>query len=178
MTEATKNEKVRKLVAAKSKRDAPYLLEALRDPEARTIAARYLADIGATEAIPSLMRLLSATDTRTRSAAIKALWSLGAVEALPDLEALAANDASPVVRSHAVGALERLGDPRAIPVLIEALQDSDGAVAWCAATALGSLGDVTAIEPLKAAAKRAHFLRRGAYRKAIRRIRSRKPAPD
>lgn len=173
VTERTKHQKVHALLIAKADRNDAHLLDALSDPDVRTIAASFVADVEAEGAVPRLLRLLTAADPRTRSAAIKALAKLRAVEAGPEVMAMAISDASPVVRSHAVGALEKVGDDRARPVLVEALKDSDRAVGWCAARVLGSLGDSTSIEPLRRAASETRFLRRGAYRKAIREIRSR-----
>lgn len=169
-----KNERIHALRLARSRGDASYLREALSDPDTRTFAARYLADIDATEAIPAVTRLLFVADARTRSAAIKALTKLGAEDVLPDLVAIATTDPSPVVRSHAIGAIRRLGNPDdVVPVLLQALQDPDGGVSVCAAEELGWVAGPAAIEPIQAAAVGAHFLRRGGYRKAIRRIRAR-----
>ena len=61
-----KNERIRALRVAKSRRDASYLREALSDPDTRTFAARYLGDIDATEAIPAVTRLIFVADARTR----------------------------------------------------------------------------------------------------------------
>ncbi len=52
------------------------------------------------------------------------------------------------VRRAAVGALEALGDPRAIEPLIGALRHRDEDVRCAAAEALGKLGDARAVEPL------------------------------
>jgi HEAT repeat protein len=171
--ELTKNQKGHALLIAKKNRDDAHLVAALTDPDVRTLAARFLADVGAVGAVPQLLMLLNASDPRTRSAAIKALARLRAVEARPALMSMAISDASPVVRSHAVGALEKVADDGARAVLIQALKDSDSAVGWCAARVLGLVGDATVIEPLRSAASKAPLLRRGAYRTAIRRIRSR-----
>jgi HEAT repeat protein len=173
VTELTKNQKVHALLVAKSNGDDDYLLAALTDPDVRTIASRLVADVQAEGAVPRLLTLLRAADPRTRSASIKALARLSAVEAEPVLLTMAISDTSPVVRSHAVGALERMGDDRARKVLVHALKDSDGGVRWCAAHVLGRIGDAACIEPLRRAASEAHFLRRRAYRRAIRRIRAR-----
>jgi HEAT repeat protein len=140
----------------------------------RTYAARYLADLGVGEAGPAITRLLSASDARARSAAIKALARLQYEDVTGTLIELASNDESPVVRSHAIGALGRTGsDERIERTLIDALSDPDPAVSWCAAHRLASIGGATAIGPLLAAAERAHPLRRRAYRKAVRQIRKR-----
>ena len=174
MTERTRNQKIQAVRVAKRNGDVAYLLAALADTDMRTFAARYLADIRARDAIPEVMRLLTAADPGTRSAAIKALTKLGAIEALPELMAMATDDASGVVRSHAVGAIRRLGDPAdVVPVLLQALRDADGGVSVCAAEELGWVGDQSAIEPIQAAGVGAHLLRRGGYRKAIRRIKAR-----
>ena len=96
------------------------------------------------------------------------------MEAVPELIKMVGADLSPVVRSHAVGALGRLGEPDVVvPVLLDALRDDDAGVSACAAEELGSVGDETAIEPIRAAAVGAHLLRRGAYSKAVRKIRRR-----
>jgi HEAT repeat protein len=133
-----------------------------------------LGQMGATEAIPQLMRLLSVADPKVRSSATKALWRLDAQDALPELMRMATTDPSPVVRSHAVGAIRRIGEPTLVmPVLLEALRDPDGGVSACAAEELGEIADASAIEQIKAASVGAHLLRGGAYRRAVRRIRKR-----
>jgi HEAT repeat protein len=169
----TKDQRIHRLMQAKAAGNIPVLVESLQDPDVRTIAASFLGDLGAKEAIPEISRLLSSSNPRTRSGAIKSLRKLHAVEQAPALLALALNDESSVVRSHAVGALETAGGPKAQQVLIEALNDPEPAVGWCAARVLGLIGDEQAIGPLKEGSARAHFLRRGAYRKAIRAIRKR-----
>jgi HEAT repeat protein len=170
----TTNQRIHAVRIAKAERDVLYLMDALTDPDVRTYAARYLADLGVGEAGPAITRLLSASDARARSAAIKALARLQYEEVTSGLIELASSDESPVVRSHAVGALGRAGsDERIERTLIDALSDPDPAVGWCAAHRLASTGGTTAIGPLLAAVERAHPLRRRAYRKAVRQIRGR-----
>jgi HEAT repeat protein len=99
---------------------------------------------------------------------------LEATAAAPELERLVLRDASATVRTHAVRALRRLGEPAAaVPVFLAALQDRDGGVSACAAHQLGVIGDASATEALRRAERDHHFVRRGAYRKAVRRIRRR-----
>jgi len=170
----TTNQRIQAIRIAKAERDIPYLMDALTDPDVRTYAARYLADLGAGEAGPAIARLLGASDARARSAAIKALARLRLEGVTATLIELASSDESPVVRSHAVGALGRTGsDERIERALIDALSDPDPAVGWCAAHRLASIGGQMAIGPLLTAAERAHPLRRRAYRKAVRQIRTR-----
>jgi HEAT repeat protein len=170
----TKNQRVSALNVARQSGDVAYLVDALSDPEDRDIAAMLLGKMGATDAIPQLMRLLSVAAPGTRSSATKALIRLDARDALPELVRMATTDNSPVVRSHAVAAVRKLGEPaQAVPVLLEALRDPDGGVSAGAAEELGVVADATAIEPIKSAAVGAVFLRRYFYRRAIRRIRRR-----
>jgi HEAT repeats len=110
----TTNQRIHAVRIAKAERDVPYLMDALRDSDVRTYAARYLADLGVGEAGPAITRLLSASDARARSAAIKALARLQYEEVTATLIELASSDESPVVRSHAVGALGRTGSDERI----------------------------------------------------------------
>lgn len=59
-----------------------------------------------------------------------------------------AEDDDPKVRRYLALALGHLGDPRASPVLLEALSDDDPETQIYAIWALGSLGDERAVEPL------------------------------
>ena len=125
----TVTEGVSKLLKAKHRGDVAYLLAALADPHIRTYAARCLGEVGATEAIPHLTRVLSAGDPLTRSSAIKALTKLDGREAVPQLAELITFDSSRVVRTQAVSAIARLAEPSSIaPVLLRALRDTDGGV--------------------------------------------------
>ncbi len=108
---------------AKAHADTQYLIEALRDPDNRSTAAGYLADLGALEAIPPLVRLLDAADPHVRAAAAEALGRLGGLEALPRLREIAGDDED-FVRSWAIGAIGRIGDPQDVDVLIPLLADS------------------------------------------------------
>jgi HEAT repeat protein len=168
------NERVSKLLKAKHRGDVAYLVAAFADPQIRSMAARCLGQMGATEAIPDLMRLLPAGDPLTRSSAIKALTRLDAREAVPELIEMIRDDPSNTVRTHAVSAVARLAEPSHFaPVFLAALQDPDGGVSTCAAHHLGLNAGTDAIEPLTNARRSHSFIRRGAYTKAIRRIRRR-----
>jgi hypothetical protein len=58
-----------------------------------------------------------------------------------------------VVRKNATSALGRIGDPRAVEALKEALKDEDEYVRGSATSALGNMGDPRAVEALKEALK-------------------------
>lgn len=171
--EQTKDERIRALLTAKNERDSGYLIGALVDPDIRFMAAAYLGDIGATEAVPALLRLLSVGHPKTRTAAARALGRLSAVEAVPRLMELAANDPDLAARSHSIQALANIGDRRAQSLLIDLLDDSNWLLRSDVVYALGVMGDEGAIAPLQAAASKRSLFRRRAYRKAMRNIRRR-----
>jgi hypothetical protein len=66
------------------------------------------------------------------------------------LEALLKQGLTDQERAHAADALWILGDPKAVPRLVEALRDSSTLVAGFAASGLGDLGDASAVPPLLA----------------------------
>jgi HEAT repeat protein len=169
------DEALRRVVLARTYKDTAYLIEALRDPDptVRSVAARYLGALGVVEATPALLRLLRAANAGVRSAGATALGRLQSSEAVPELIALAENDRDLASQTHAIGALGKIGDARAMPVLLRLLASPHWVVRDCAARALGSCGDATAIEELRAAAARERLLLRGPLRKAVRQIRRR-----
>jgi len=88
-----------------------------------------------------LLPALRAEDPSVRGAATWALARLGP-EASPVREPLAVvlrKDVVPFVRAGAAGALGSMASPSSAPVLFEALGDTDEAVRWSAARALGRL---------------------------------------
>jgi hypothetical protein len=77
-------------------------------------------------AIPALIELLGDPNTQTCASAARALGSYGkaAAQAVPALiERL--NDPDSPVRQSAIEALGKIGDSRTVPVLVQALQQSD-----------------------------------------------------
>jgi thiol-disulfide isomerase/thioredoxin len=89
---------------------------------------------------------------RDRASALWVIWSLGAekkdVEAVPYLIRYLRESAFPDARWRAADALWQIGDRRAVPDLVAALDDPVPKVAGFAASALGDLGDRTAVDPL------------------------------
>ncbi len=71
-----------------------------------------------------------------------------AVSAL--VQALTGGRAHALIRAHAVESLGRLGDRRAVPILIDALRDPYRLVRAYAAGALAEVGNPQAIDPLLA----------------------------
>jgi hypothetical protein len=88
----------------------------------------------------------------TRAAVVWEIWSLGAehkdAEAVPLLVRFLRESAIEEIRWRAADALWAIGNRRAVPELIAALRDPSLKVAASAASALGELGDRTAVGPL------------------------------
>src|SRR2546423_2130035 len=94
---------------------------------------------------PPEERLRSAEVT-VRQLAIIDLADQPEVPLAPVLAAVADDDAT--VRRLAVELLEDLGDPRAVPALIDALDDPDAEVRLAAASALREMRDEAAVPAL------------------------------
>jgi HEAT repeat protein len=92
---------------------------------------------------------------------------------VPDLIQMAQSDPDLAPQTHAIGALGRIRDKRAQPVLLPLLESPSWFVSGSAAWALGQFADAAAIGPIRAASKRQRFFARGDYRRAIRKIRRR-----
>ena len=167
--------------AAHEQGEVQYLIDALRDPDHRGAAARYLADLDASEAIPQLMLLLDANDPHLRVAAIQALGQLQAREALLRLREIAASDDEDFVRSWAVGAISEFGDSQDTARLVEFLNDPSMRVRAAAVGGLGRLGDPAALIPLRRAKPSLFtkpvewYLYRRLYHDAVRSIRTGEP---
>jgi hypothetical protein len=83
----------------------------------------------------SLMDALESKDGATRQKARKSLVALG-MPAVSPLKRTLENSGVDHVRWEAVKALGAIGDSRAIPSLVKALEDSDPDVVWLAAEEL------------------------------------------
>jgi HEAT repeat protein len=125
----------------------PELIQALHDPQlsTRLQATKALGRTGSPDAVPALLNALPGADERMSSQIFMALVALGhvAVPVLLDF----AHSTSSWMRWHSIRALGAIRDPRALPVLVEALQDTDHSVAWMAAKGLAPYGRVC-VEPV------------------------------
>jgi len=164
------DELTRKLFAARRSGDFDYLVAALRDPELRYGAAKFLGDLGDSRAVAPLLPLLEANELGVRVAAIRALAAIKAGEVTPRLAEIAANDETLLVRSWAIVALGELGGASATEALTRLLQNPDPRIRRLAARALGELREPAAVEPLRRAMSQDAWFRRRAYRQAIRAI--------
>jgi len=160
------------LFEAKDHADVAYLLNVLRrDPRHRSMAAKFLGELRAREAVGPLMQLLGAGDRATRSSAAEALAAIGDPEAVPGLLERLRDEKEVVPRTFAIMALGNLKDARALKPLCALLTDDDVLVRQSAANALGVLGSPDALEPLRNALRTERWYDRGRHRQAIRKLR-------
>jgi hypothetical protein len=82
----------------------------------------------------------------------------------------ASSDADPRIRLWAVAALGKTRDPRALPVLLDRLDDESLFVRYRAAEGLGFLGDARAVERLKGVMKKGSWYEGTYALQALRRI--------
>ena len=142
------------------KRAAPVLIETLQDESLYYQAAIVLADLGEERAVPALLSLLEQARTRPSSPKTDVgLWAGYGLLGLRHPEGLHAvveflkPGHGEILRRHAVDALGKFGDERAVPFLIESLRDEDLEVRVNAMMALGRIGDKAAVPALKESIK-------------------------
>jgi HEAT repeat protein len=163
--------RVQKIIEAgllKDTQAAAGLIGSLKDqdPEIRYWAADALGKIGSASAVPALIAALRDPLDAVRMSACVALGDLKAREALPDLIDLVTGKTPSgkgyslfipqdvgAVQWMAARALGRIGDPRAVEPLMNALGKSGGDLGVYIAEALGDLGDRRAVPILVEAAK-------------------------
>jgi HEAT repeat protein len=129
------------------------LLAALADADAtvRWEAVKALIALGDKRIVPPLIVLAQgAGASEQRAAAVYALGFLYDSRALaPLLQVLRDSQEDAQVRGHAAEALAYIGQRRAVPALIAALDDPSPEVRLWSAFALGELGDRRAVAPLE-----------------------------
>lgn len=126
---------------------AHVLIEALNDPvpAVRLQAAKALGRVGDPAAVPALLSALHGADEQMGSQIFSSLVKLGSMAVPVLLQESKSNSAW--MRWHANRALGEIRDIRALPVLVNALQDPDHAVAWVAAKSLVQFGRLS-IKPV------------------------------
>lgn len=133
-------------------------LEDLSEPsEVRFKAVEALAATGERAAVGPLLRALEDPDPQVSSSAAYHLGDLRDVSALePLVRYLRARHDAEYAHAGAAVSLGLLGDPRAVPALVEALADDRAAVRGWAAQALGRLEQPAAVEALLRALEDGH----------------------
>src|SRR5262245_14803133 len=167
---------IQALMRANRDGDDAYILEVLSspfsEPDDLMMAAKYAGDMRIYSSTDQLIRLLRAGRRAVRVQAIKSLTVLDATSAVPQFIEIALDqEEHHVTRSWAIDGLGKLGDRRAVPALIELLDDDDPHNRMVAALSLGRIGDEAALGPMATAKARASWRRRMALRKAMRIIR-------
>src|SRR3989441_13104282 len=123
-----------------SRAATPKLIAALQDPvpAVKIQAVKALGRVGDPSAVNALLKALPGADEQMGSQIFTSLVQLGhaAVPAL--IEASTSN--STWMRWHCLRALGEIGDGRALPALVNALQDSDHSIAWMGAKGLVRFG--------------------------------------
>lgn len=116
------------------------LVSALEDEfdEIRQCAALGLCHHPHPESVPALMQAMSSPDSMTAKLACNALIAIGA-EAVPHLIEVLRSGTS-FAKLEAARALAEIGDPRAIPALMEALQADSAISTYWAEYGLDKLG--------------------------------------
>src|SRR5439155_24896592 len=110
-------------------------------------AAISLGEIGDRRAIPAL-RKMAETFPAQRLWAGYGLAALGEPKGFDLLTEVVSSDPRWTERRHAVEALGKLGDSRAVPVVVKALKDKHVNVRASAADALGKIGSPAALPAL------------------------------
>jgi hypothetical protein len=101
--------------------------------------------------IPLLEKALKDEKSSIRRLAVVYFGMIQSEKVLPLLEDAVLNDPSVTVRRTAGDCLSDIGNPIAIPTMIQALKDKNKLVRWRAAMFLYEVGDGTAIEALREA---------------------------
>lgn len=101
--------------------------------------------------IPLLEKALKDEKASIRRLAVVYFGMIESEKVLPYLEEAILHDPSVTVRRTAGDSLSDIGNPKAIPTMIQALRDKNKLVRWRAAMYLYEVGDESAIEALRAA---------------------------
>jgi len=145
------------------------------DPEVRRLGAEGLGEIGLTDSLDTLLKLLKDEYPIVRRAAAIALGRIGSFKATEALiEAL--KDSYAIVREGAARALGDIGDKRAVDALVPLLNDRNKDVKESAIISLGKLQDprsipliIQILERLEwNKSERAYDLSRSAYNALVR----------
>lgn len=128
----------------KKKEAVPALVRTTTDKALSDIAAISLGDIGDKSAIPALRKMSEDFPDR-RLWAGYGLAALGEPDGFEILTTVAVSNSVWTERRHAVEALGKIGNSKAVPTVVKALKDQHINVRVSAARALGMIGDPAAL---------------------------------
>ena len=118
---------------------------ASENPIAREAMAREAASFDDARVVDALIHALEDRSVEVRRNAVESLGALRARDAVPSLCDLVERDPAVGVQRAAITALARLGDARAVPVLVRHLDARRDAPPLDAIWALGEIGDPSAV---------------------------------
>ncbi|HNB54859.1 MAG TPA: HEAT repeat domain-containing protein, partial [Anaerolineales bacterium] len=135
-------------LAGEGEAAVPILVTALRDefPDIRQMTVTALGKIAHPSAIQFLIPVLGDVDADVRRDVMRALRRIGTPATEPLMSSL--NHTNRAVRAASAYLLGDIGEPRALPLLIDALVDQSDHVRKQAAVALGKLKDPASIPAL------------------------------
>lgn len=134
------------LIAAPQAKVALIHALADQDPSVRQCAALGIRHQPTFEAVPALLEALASQDKLLARLAADALIAIGH-QAVPDL-ILTVKNGNPTARLEAVRALALIGDPRAIPVLYNVLNEESTFMDFWATEGLDRMGiGITYVKP-------------------------------
>ena len=125
------------------------------DPQVQEMVITSLGKIGDGRVLPSLLPFLNSTNLSVQQSTVIALGQCQDKRATDALLELAKKHNLPVaLRVNILWALGEIKDKKAIRLIINILDDMNPGIPEAAATALGTIGDDDAIDPLVTALKR------------------------
>ena len=119
------------------------------DLNQRVLATTALGLTGQAAAVTPLMRLLTDSHPKVQANAARALGAIGNPRATMQMAAMLADPVTRVpVRWAITEALGRLGDPQAVPILLQATGETEPEIRKSAVASLGQLKDPRAVAAL------------------------------
>ena len=145
------------------------LVEALQDEDFVNVqnAAFALGEMGSESAVRALLGLFGRSDQAAQVMIFTVLGMIGGETAVSWLLYILANNKDWNYQIYAARALGEIGDPHAVPKLIEVMQTGWRDVRSVAADALGRIGDEAAVPALLEALQSHNWSKRGRFPYAV-----------
>ena len=147
------------------------LVEALQDTDFGNVqnAAFALGEMGSELAVRALLGLFGRSDQATQVMIFTVLGMIGGQTAVSWLLYILANNRDWNYQIYAARALGEIGDPHAVPKLIDVMQNGWRDVRSVAADALGRIGDESAVPALLESLNAHEWSRNGRFPHAVTR---------